>query len=65
MPRVKDHMPVLIMGGLLIIYGLIVKTGILLPMMKYLHTHKAMDLQMTLTLIVGGIVIVGALINSV
>lgn len=65
MPRVKDHMPVLIMGGLLIVYGLIVQTGVLLPMMKYLQTHKSMDLQMMLTLIVGGITIVGALINSV
>ena len=64
MPRVKEQMPVLIMGGLLIIYGLIVQTGILLPMMKYLHTHKSMDLQMTLTLIVGGIAIFGSLINS-
>lgn len=65
MPRVKEHLPVLIMGGLLIVYGLIVQTGILLPMMKYLHTHKSMDLQMTLSLIVGVIAIVGALINSV
>ncbi|MBU0944689.1 MAG: YeiH family protein [Proteobacteria bacterium] len=65
MSRVKDHVPVLLMGGLLIVYGLIVQTGILLPMMKYLQTHKSMDLQMTLTLIVGGIAIAGALVNSV
>jgi uncharacterized integral membrane protein (TIGR00698 family) len=64
MSRAKEHMPVIIMGALLIIYGLIVQTGALLPMMKYLHTHKSMDLQMMLTLIVGGIALGGALINS-
>ena len=65
MPRVKDQMPVLIMGALLLIYGLIAQTGALLPVTKYLQTHKTLDLQITLTLIVGGIAIVGALINSV
>jgi len=64
MSRAKENMPVIIMGVLLIIYGLIVKTGVLLPMMKYLHTHKSMDLQMMLTLIVGGIALAGAMINS-
>ena len=64
MSRAKENMPVIIMGVLLIIYGLIVKTGVLLPMMKYLHTHKSMDLQMMLTLIVGGIALAGAIINS-
>lgn len=64
MPSVKDNKPVLIMAGLLIVYGLIVKTGVLLPMMKYLHTHKSMDLQVTLCLIIGGIALVGAIINS-
>ncbi len=53
------------MGGLLIIYGLIVQTGVLLPMMKSLSTHKSMDLQVMLSLIFGGIAIFGALINSV
>ena len=65
MPRVKDHMPVLIMGGLLIVYGLIVQTGTLLPMMKSMHTHKSMDLQVLLSLIVGAIALFGATINSV
>lgn len=31
MPNAKNHMPVFMMGGLLIVYGLIVKTGALLP----------------------------------
>ena len=64
MPRLKDQMPVLIMGACLLIYGLIAKTGALMPMVKYLHTHKTLDLQITLTLIVGAIAIVGALINA-
>lgn len=64
MPRMKDNMPTLIMGVFLIIYGLIVKTEALLPVMKYLHTHKSMDLQVTLCLIMGVMALVGALINS-
>ncbi len=64
MSRIKDQMPVLIMGISLLIYGLIAKTGALMPMAKYLSTHKSLDLQITLTLIVGAIAIVGALINS-
>ncbi len=64
MPNIKDHMPVIIMSGLLIVYGLIVQTGALLSVMKYLHTHKSMDLQVTLSLILGGLALVGALINS-
>lgn len=65
MSNAKQHIPVFIMGGLLIIYGLIVQTGVLLPMMKYLHTHKSMDLQVTLSLILGGLALFGALINSI
>lgn len=64
MPRLKDNMPVIIMGGLLLIYGFIVKTGALLPTMKYLSTHKSMDLQALLSFIVGGLALAGAFINS-
>ena len=64
MPRTQDNKPVFIMAVMLIVYGLIVKTGVLLPMMKYLSTHKTMDLQVTICLIVGGISLAGALINS-
>lgn len=64
MPNVKNQTPVIVMGVILIVYGLIVKTGALLPLMKYLHTHKSMDLQVSMSLIIGGIAIVGALINS-
>ena len=65
MPNIKDHMPVIIMGGLLLVYGLIVQTGALLPTMKYLHTHKSMDLQVLLSFILGGLALGGAIINSV
>ena len=64
MPRLKDNMPVLIMGVLLIVYGLIVNTESLLSMMKYLKTHKSMDLQVTLSLIMGGLALFGGIVNS-
>jgi len=64
MSQIKDQMPTLIMGGSLIIYGLIAKTGVLLPMAKYLHTHKTLDLQVTMALVVGCIAVLGALINT-
>jgi uncharacterized integral membrane protein (TIGR00698 family) len=64
MPRLKDNMPVLIMGVLLIMYGIIVNTEALLSMMKYLKTHKSMDLQVTLTLIMGGLALFGGIVNS-
>lgn len=65
MPRAKDHMPTIIMGVSLIVYGLIVNTGALLATMKYLGTHKSMDLQVLMSLILGGLTLAGALINSV
>lgn len=64
MPHIKDHMPVLIMGGFLIVYGLIVNSGVLLPMMKYLETHKSMDLQVILCFVIGAITIFGTIINA-
>lgn len=64
MSQIKEQMPTLIMGGSLLMYGLIAKSGALLPMAKYLHTHKTMDLQITMTLVVGIIAILGALINT-
>ncbi len=65
MPRLKDNMPVLIMGVLLIVYGIIVNTEALLPMMKYLKTHKSMDLQVTLSLIMGGLALFGGIVNLI
>jgi len=53
------------MSGVLLVYGLIASTGALLPMMKYLSTHKTMDLQVTMCLIVAAIGIIGGIINTV
>ena len=64
MSQIKEQMPTLIMGGSLLMYGIIANSGALLPMAKYLHTHKTMDLQVTMTLVVGIIAILGALINT-
>ena len=64
MSQIKEHMPTLIMGGSLLVYGLIANSGALLPVAKYLHTHKTLDLQVTMTLIVGCIALLGALINT-
>jgi uncharacterized integral membrane protein (TIGR00698 family) len=65
MSNVHKNMPVFIMAGVLLAYGIIASTGALLPTMKYLHTHKTMDLQVTLSLILAGIGIFGAVINTV
>ncbi len=65
MSRAKDNMFVIVIGALLIIYGFIVQTGVMLPAMKYLHTHKSMDLQVLLSLIFGGLALGGAIINLV
>ncbi len=64
MSQIQKNMPVFIMSGVLLIYGLIANSGALLPTMKYLHTHKTMDMQVTMCLIIAGIGLVGALINS-
>jgi uncharacterized integral membrane protein (TIGR00698 family) len=64
MTRTSENMPVFIMSGLLLIYGLIASSDALLPMMQYLHTHKTMDMQITMSLIIAVIGITGALINS-
>lgn len=65
MSNAKKNMPVFIMSGILLVYGIIASTGVLLPMMKYLHTHKTMDLQVTLCLILAGLGIFGAVVNTV
>ncbi len=65
MSQVSKNMPVFIMSTLLLVYGLIASSGVLLPTMKALSTHKTMDLQVTMCLIVAGIGFFGAIINSV
>ena len=65
MSQIKEQMPTYIMGGSLLVYGLIAQSGALEPMAKYLHTHKTIDLQITMALIIGCIAIIGALVNTV
>ncbi len=65
MSQLKEQMPTIIMGGFLLVYGLIVQSGALEPMAKYLHTHKTLDLQVTMTLVIGCIAILGAFVNAV
>ena len=62
--RVQENMPVFILAGVMLIYALIVQTGALLPTMKYLHTHKSMDLQVTLGIILGVLGLAAAFVNS-
>lgn len=65
MSQAQRNTPLFIMSGLLIVYGIIASTGVLLPMMKYLATHKAMDLQVVMCLVVGFIGLVGAIVNTI
>ncbi|MCP3888857.1 MAG: putative sulfate exporter family transporter [Desulfobulbaceae bacterium] len=64
MSQASKNMPVFVMSGVLLVYGLIANSGALLPMMKYLSTHKTMDLQVTMCLVLAGIGLGGAVINS-
>lgn len=63
--QAQKNMPLYLMSGILVIYGLIVSTGVLLPTMKYLHTHKSMDFQVVMCLTLGIIGLVGGIINTV
>lgn len=65
MTDTKSNMPLFVMSGILIVYGLIASTGMLLPIMKYLGTHKAMDMQVTMCLVVGGIGLIGGIVNAI
>jgi len=62
--QAQKNMPLFIMSGILLIYGLIVSTGALLPVMKYLSTHKSMDFQVVMCLTIGVIGLAGGIINS-
>ncbi len=53
----------IIFGVIMIVYGFIIRSGALTELLKYLHTHKAADLQMTLCFVLGGIGIVVGVVN--
>jgi len=65
MAETQKNTPLFIMSGIMIIYGIIASTGMLLPVMKYLHTHKSMDLQVIMCLLLGVIGIIGGIVNSI
>ncbi len=63
--QAQKNLPLFILSGFLVIYGLIVSTGVLLPAMKYLHTHKSMDFQVIMCLTVGIVGLVGGIVNAI
>ncbi|MBL0715158.1 MAG: putative sulfate exporter family transporter [Desulfosarcina sp.] len=65
MSLVQKNIPLFVMSGILLIYGYIVSTGALLPLLQTLKSHKAMDLMITMSYILGAIGLVGAIVNSV
>ncbi len=65
MAQTQDNKPLFIISGLMILYAMIASSGVLLPLMKYLHTAKTADLQVAMGFIAGGIGILGAIVNSV
>ncbi len=65
MAETQKNTPLFIMGGILVVYGFIANTGVLLPAMKYLHTHKYLDLQVIMCLVLGALGIMGGIVNSV
>ena len=65
MAETQKNTPLFVMGGILLVYGFIANTGVLLPVMKYLHTHKYLDLQVIMCLVLGALGILGGIVNSV
>ncbi len=55
----------IIVGGIMVAYGFLIRSGALEGLMKTLHTHKDADLQMRLCFILGGIGILVGIINLV
>ena len=64
MAKTKNNMPLFVFSGILIAYGLLVSSGALIPMMKYLHTHKSMEMQIVMCLVLGIVGFVGAVIKT-
>ncbi len=65
MSLVRKNIPLYVMSGILLVYGFIVSTGALLPLLQDLKSHKAMDLMVTMSYILGGIGLIGAIVNSI
>jgi uncharacterized integral membrane protein (TIGR00698 family) len=65
MSEARNNVPLFVMGGIMLVYALIVNTGSLLPLMKSIGTHKTVDLQVTMCFIVGILGIVTGIVNSI
>ncbi len=65
MAKTENSVPFFVFSGFLIIYGSIASSGILMPMLKYLHTHKSMDLQVIMCLVIGVIGLIGGIVSVV
>lgn len=63
--RFSSYMPLFIMSGVLLVYGLAVQSGVLLPMMEALKTHKTIGLQGTMCLIVAIVGFFAATVGTV
>ena len=63
--RIRNNFPLIVISSFMLLYAIIVKTGVLLPTMKYLSIHKSVDLQLFMSLIVGSIGLLGAILNTV
>ncbi|GAB7024076.1 YeiH family protein [Salidesulfovibrio brasiliensis] len=59
-----SNVPVWILSGLLLLYGALVASGALTPMLKALHVHKQVDLMEILGFTFGGIGILTAMLRS-
>ena len=64
MAKTKNNMPLFVLSGILIAYGLLVSSGALIPMMKSLHTHKSMEMQIVMCLVLGIVGLIGAVVKT-
>ena len=65
MAQAQDNKPLFIISGLMIIYAFTAGSGVLHPVMMFLHTAKTADLQVSMGFICGGIGLMGAMINAI
>ena len=63
--RVRLNMPLFILSGVLLIYGMLVQSGALMPLLVAMKTHKTVDLQGTMCVIVAVVGFFGAIVGSV
>ncbi len=59
-----DNTPVWIIGGILMVYGLLVSSGAMTGMLTTLKVHKAMDLMQTMSFVGGGLALATAMLRK-